>query len=44
MTSYDEKMRHEEKKLYDEAMGRMKELAQEVYSECCEMAERYDYV
>lgn len=43
MTSYDEKMRHEEKKLYDEAMGRMKELAQEVYSECCEMAERYDY-
>lgn len=43
MTSYDEKERREEKALYDEAMKRMKELAQEVYSECCELAERYDY-
>ena len=43
MTSYDEKERRKEKALYDEAMNHMKDLAQEVYSECCELAERYDY-
>lgn len=36
-------MTSEEKALYDEAMKHMRELAQEVYSECCELAERYDY-